>query len=143
MTGPVAAPPSAWPHDRAGLRIEPAVPAWWPRRVRGLRAPRDVAGRLAAVLRGRRTDRLPLPPDDGRPRVVGRHPDADLVLTDPTISRWHARLERDAATGGWLLTDLGSTNGTRVNGWRVDAPQWVRPGDRLTFGLHTVVLSRH
>ena len=101
-----------------------------------------MTGPVAAVLRGPRARRLRLPPDDGRARVVGRHPGADLVLTDPTVSRWHARLERDAATGEWLLTDLGSTNGTLVNGWRVAAPQWVRPGDRLSFGLHTVVLSR-
>lgn len=125
MTGPVALP---------------AVPAWGTRR--GHAGLRDATGRWLEAVKRPRRPRLRLPPDDGRARVVGRHPGADLVLSDPTVSRWHARLERDAATGGWLLTDLGSTNGTRVNGWRVSAPQWVRPGDRLSFGLHTVVLTR-
>jgi pSer/pThr/pTyr-binding forkhead associated (FHA) protein len=48
------------------------------------------------------------------------------------VSRWHARLER--AVGRWVLTDLGSTNGTRLNGWRVQHPVPVQPGDQLSFG---------
>jgi pSer/pThr/pTyr-binding forkhead associated (FHA) protein len=34
----------------------------------------------------------------------------------------------------WLLVDLGSTNGTRLNGWRITRPVAVRPGDRVAFG---------
>ena len=54
------------------------------------------------------------------------------------MSRWHARLER--AADRWILTDLNSTNGTRLNGWRVRDPVLVQAGDRLTFGSAVFVL---
>jgi pSer/pThr/pTyr-binding forkhead associated (FHA) protein len=63
-----------------------------------------------------------------------------MTLTEETVSRWHASLER-ATAGGWLLADLGSTNGTRLNGWRVTSPIPVRPGDMVSFGAATFVLS--
>ena len=64
--------------------------------------------------------------------TIGRDSRCDLLIEDTTVSRWHARLER--AAGRWLLTDLGSTNGTRLNGWRVGQPVPVRAGDLVTFG---------
>lgn len=72
--------------------------------------------------------------------TIGREPDCDMTLADETVSRWHASLERTAA-GGWLLADLGSTNGTRLNGWRVTSGIPVRPGDMVSFGAATYVLS--
>ena len=71
--------------------------------------------------------------------TIGRESACDMTLADDTVSRWHASLERRA--GGWLLADLGSTNGTRLNGWRVNHPTWVRPGDMVSFGSVTFVLS--
>ncbi|HUB38667.1 MAG TPA: DUF1707 and FHA domain-containing protein [Streptosporangiaceae bacterium] len=71
--------------------------------------------------------------------TIGREPACDMTLADDTVSRWHASLERSAA--GWLLADLGSTNGTRLNGWRVNHPTVVRPGDMVSFGGVTFVLS--
>jgi pSer/pThr/pTyr-binding forkhead associated (FHA) protein len=62
-----------------------------------------------------------------------------MTLADETVSRWHASLER--AAGGWLLADLGSMNGTRLNGWRVRAPMPVRPGDMVSFGAVTFLLA--
>ncbi|MBR3159780.1 MAG: ATP-binding cassette domain-containing protein [Atopobiaceae bacterium] len=47
--------------------------------------------------------------------TIGRLPENDLTLPDPTVSARHARLDRDAR-GDWAITDLGSSNGTRVNG---------------------------
>ena len=74
--------------------------------------------------------------------TIGREPACDMMLADETVSRWHASLERSA--GGWLLADLGSTNGTRLNGWRVNHPTRVQPGDMVSFGGLTFVLSdRH
>jgi pSer/pThr/pTyr-binding forkhead associated (FHA) protein len=55
------------------------------------------------------------------------------------VSRWHASLQR--ASGGWLISDLGSTNGTRINGWRVSKPMPVRPGDLVSFGRLTFVVT--
>jgi len=89
-----------------------------------------------------RLPRLTLPRDTTRAHVIGRHPRADLVLGDPSVSRWHADLSVDPATGLWRLRDLGSTNGTRVNGWRIDTAV-VRPGDRVTFGAVVRVLAEH
>ncbi|HUE26807.1 MAG TPA: FHA domain-containing protein [Solirubrobacteraceae bacterium] len=63
--------------------------------------------------------------------IVGRHHACDVVLSDPSVSRRHARLVfRD---GNWVLQDLESTNGTMVNGVRVGRCA-LRPGDRLALG---------
>jgi hypothetical protein len=78
----------------------------------------------------------------GRPQgrfTIGRELACDMTLADETVSRWHACLERSG--GSWLLADLGSTNGTRLNGWRVTGQMPVRPGDMVSFGAATYVLS--
>jgi hypothetical protein len=63
--------------------------------------------------------------------IVGRAPASDLVLDDPSVSRFHARLE---VRGRRIdVRDLDSTNGTRLNGYPVNyAP--VEAGDTITFG---------
>lgn len=79
-------------------------------------------------------------PRGSQPRfTIGREPACDMTLADETVSRWHASLER--AASGWLLADLGSMNGTRLNGWRVTDPVLVRPGDMVSFGAVTYLLS--
>jgi hypothetical protein len=70
--------------------------------------------------------------------TIGREPACDLTLEDLTVSRWHASLMH--ADGSWLLADLGSTNGTRLNGWRVNMPTPVAPGDYVSFGAATFVI---
>ena len=64
--------------------------------------------------------------------VVGRSREADIVLQDPNVSRRHAELRRD--DGGWQIVDLGSTNGIKVNGRRVDSQQ-LSAGDQITIGV--------
>jgi pSer/pThr/pTyr-binding forkhead associated (FHA) protein len=54
------------------------------------------------------------------------------VLPESYVSRRHAELWRDGER--WLLRDLGSSNGTRVNGVRVTEDVEVRPGDRVSLG---------
>lgn len=83
----------------------------------------------------------PAPGPPGRPGIrytIGRDSRCDLLIEDTTVSRWHARLERVAA--GWVLTDLGSTNGTRLNGWRLHHPVPIQPGDQVTFGSARFVM---
>lgn len=65
---------------------------------------------------------------------IGRGADNDLALPVQGVSRFHARLER--GRGGWLLTDVGSTNGTQVNGQPLAKQQshLLYPGDRITMG---------
>lgn len=67
-----------------------------------------------------------------RPLVVGRSPEADVVLEDPYASDFHARLVFQA--GQVRLQDLGSTNGTYVNGERMAAPMSLQPGDQVRIG---------
>lgn len=72
----------------------------------------------------------PLAPDN----TLGANPDNDLVLTDALVSGRHARLRWDGAS--WWVEDLGSTNGTLVNGQRLVAhtAQKIAPGTRLQVG---------
>lgn len=70
--------------------------------------------------------------------VVGRAPDSDITLMDGEVSRHHARLWVEA--GRVHLEDLGSTNGTRLNGEAVEASVEVRAGDRLAMGGHVLKL---
>lgn len=68
--------------------------------------------------------------------VIGRdEASADLVLDDTNVSRRHAELRR--GPDGWTIADLGSTNGTRVNGMRVDEAR-LSSGDTVTLGLITL-----
>jgi S1-C subfamily serine protease len=80
---------------------------------------------------------------------IGRAPSADLVIPDDaaqTISWQHARI--DSSADGIVLHDLKSTNGTYLNGRRVEGPERLRVGDRIQLGqtgptLEVVVLEMH
>lgn len=63
--------------------------------------------------------------------TIGRHPDSNLVLADPNVSRNHAEIRPQGDR--FEIVDLGSTNGTRVNGIRVDT-QVLQDGDEISFG---------
>ena len=68
--------------------------------------------------------------------VIGRSPRADITLDLDGVSRRHAELRRD--DDGWWLKDLGSVNGTLVNGVRLTGPHLLKIGDRVEiehFGL--------
>jgi hypothetical protein len=64
--------------------------------------------------------------------MLGRDVTNDVPLGDAEISRQHARLTR--TPGGMVLEDLGSTNGSFVNGDRLTSPRLLQPGDILGFG---------
>ena len=75
---------------------------------------------------------------DGTPLTIGRAHDNGLVLEDARVSRRHGRLQ--ARYGALVYTDLGSTNGTRVNGIRVDEIV-LGAGDRILLGDTVVVVE--
>jgi len=63
--------------------------------------------------------------------TIGRHPDSNLVLGDPNVSRNHAEIRPQGDQ--YVVVDLGSTNGSRINGVRIDT-QVLQDGDEITFG---------
>jgi hypothetical protein len=73
--------------------------------------------------------RIPLA---SKPVVIGRHPDSDIVLNDANVSRRHAEVR--AAGQGFAISDLQSTNGTRVNGLVVGLDHPLANGDVITIG---------
>jgi len=79
------------------------------------------------------------PPGSGTSFTIGRTHDCDLRIENMSVSRLHAQLNR--VEDGWLLNDLGSHNGTRVNGWLVREPVPVRPGDLIQFGTATFIVQ--
>jgi hypothetical protein len=64
--------------------------------------------------------------------TIGRDVSCDIVVNDSEVSRKHSRIVMQA--GGFLLEDLGSTNGTFVNGQRLMGPHVLRPGEVLMLG---------
>ncbi|MCC6615449.1 MAG: FHA domain-containing protein [Anaerolineae bacterium] len=70
--------------------------------------------------------------------TLGRDITNDIVINDPEVSRHHLRLTRGA--GGFTLEDLGSTNGTFVNGQRLTGARPLRQGDMIGLG-ETVTLA--
>jgi FHA domain len=69
---------------------------------------------------------------------MGRSPDNDVILRDPATSGHHARLERRGET--FWVVDLGSTNGTFVNGESIQEKQ-LNNGDRVTIGQNSIHFS--
>jgi hypothetical protein len=99
------------------------------------------AGRVAEPLEERarsRTDTA-LVLLDGKRMVVGpagvtlgRSRQCDIVVNDSNVSREHAEIRPRG--GSWVLRDLGSTNGSSLNGRRIDGPEVLKPGDEIELG---------
>lgn len=64
--------------------------------------------------------------------IVGRGSDSDIKLDDPNISRMHVQFRVEG--GDWTVSDMGSTNGTRLAGRTVNAPTPLRSGDVIELG---------
>jgi hypothetical protein len=99
----------------------------------------QVIGRISAFPEALRkawqAERLPellLPKPGPHPYTIGRAAGSMLRLTHYTVSRAHAQLRSNA--DGWTLRDLGSSNGTWLNGCRVTGSVAIRPGDQVRFG---------
>lgn len=79
-------------------------------------------------------DRFDLVNDETR---LGRHPESEIMLDDITVSRRHATIERTAE--GYVVSDVGSLNGTYVNQERIDRAV-LQHGDELQVGKFRLVL---
>lgn len=72
--------------------------------------------------------------------AIGRDAGNDISLPDEAASARHAKLE--AEDGAWWIEDLGSTNGTLVNGVRIEKRERLRPGDEIGIGRVLLRLER-
>lgn len=115
---PVKPPAPADPDSGTGV-LGPAAPA------ETSAAPADPVPRAVLVVSGARHEVGP------GPTTLGRSRECDVTVEDPSVSRRHAELQLE--DGAWMLTDLGSTNGTFVGGKRVDRSA-LSGGDRITLG---------
>jgi DNA-binding CsgD family transcriptional regulator len=69
--------------------------------------------------------------------LIGKGSDADLIISDPSVSRRHAKVERIGVA--WSLTDLDSKNGTLVNGKPLSGERVLRDGDEVIMGRTLLV----
>jgi Nif-specific regulatory protein len=72
--------------------------------------------------------------------VLGRSSDCSIQFLDTELSRQHAEVSR-REDGRWIAADLGSRNGTYVNGARIDGPRVLADGDELRIGAHAFVFN--
>ncbi|MFF3398882.1 FHA domain-containing protein [Streptomyces sp. NPDC002659] len=137
-------------HDTFIRRMELALAARRPDELRALTADLNTespwsrrlysaVGRVSAfsvrLRRAWQAEKLPpllLPEPGPYPLRIGRDPGNGLRLSHDTVSRLHAELSRQGSL--WILRDLGSTNGTTVNGRRVTGSVVVHDGDMVGFG---------
>jgi len=88
------------------------------------------------VLSGKQEGKVLTVEKDG---VLGREPTVDYPIDDPTVSRRHAEILR--APDGWRIRDLGSANGTELNGARLIGDRLLREGDVVGLGRATLVFN--
>jgi hypothetical protein len=68
--------------------------------------------------------------------TIGRSRQCDVVVNDANVSRQHAEIRPRG--GSWVLVDLGSTNGSSLNGRRIEGPEVIKPGDEIEVGTSKI-----
>ncbi len=71
--------------------------------------------------------------------VIGRSRQCDIVIDDANVSRRHAEVRLQG--GAWVLSDLGSTNGTVLGGRRIEEPEVIEPGDEIEIGTSVITFE--
>ena len=71
---------------------------------------------------------------------IGRGESMDVVVDNVSVSRRQAEIRQEG--GAWLVRDLGSSNGTFLNGQRVTAERPLHPGDEISFGKFSILFER-
>jgi hypothetical protein len=129
------------PDERPSQQAEQAPPAEESGRTMIYSTANRVAEPLEQRVRARNDTALLLV--DGKRLVVGpagvtigRSRQCDVVLNDPNVSRQHAEIRPRG--GSWVLSDLGSTNGSLLNGRRIEGPEQVKPGDEIEIGTSSI-----
>ncbi|WP_328322208.1 DUF1707 and FHA domain-containing protein [Streptomyces sp. NBC_00388] len=121
------------PAELAALTADLESEAGWSHRLLGaVGRVSAFPGRMRRAWASERLPKLLLPAPGPYPLRIGRDPVNGLRLNHETVSRLHAELGLQA--GVWVLRDLGSANGTTVEGIRVTGAAVVREGDCVGFG---------
>jgi hypothetical protein len=68
--------------------------------------------------------------------TMGRSRQCDVMVDDPNVSRTHAEIRPRG--GSWVITDLSSTNGSRLNGHRLEGSEVLKPGDEIELGTSVI-----
>lgn len=118
--------------DLFGRRVPVVDAAPAPAAPRPSRRAQRAARRVPRILRITQGKQLGLTMDLGESLKIGRSSDCQLILDDDYVSTRHARIYRTEA--GYLIEDLGSTNGTYLNDERLSAPAPFTPSDTLRIG---------
>ncbi|HEX8067316.1 MAG TPA: DUF3662 and FHA domain-containing protein [Thermoleophilaceae bacterium] len=127
LVKPEGEEPADWPDEAPSAGDFGHTMVYSPdREARPLAPPPVAAGRAMLVGEGKRTVL------SGSRVLIGRSRDCDVTLDDPNVSRRHAEMRNE--DGRWVVTDLGSTNGIKVNGGRVEQAV-LEPGDEIALGL--------
>jgi hypothetical protein len=126
----VPAPPAAEREDAGHTMIYSTAA----RIAEPLREPAIVRSQRALLLHDGR--RLLVGPNGA---TIGRSRQSDIVIDDPNVSRQHAEVRPRG--GAWVLTDLGSTNGSRLNGRRITNSEVVQPGDEIEIGTSVITFE--
>ncbi len=71
--------------------------------------------------------------------TIGRGRSSDIVLNDPNVSRQHAEIRPRG--GSWVIADLGSTNGSQLNGRRLEGSEVLRTGDEIELGASMMTFT--
>jgi predicted component of type VI protein secretion system len=71
---------------------------------------------------------------------IGREAGVDIVIDNPGVSRLHAELRKEG--DGWTVTDMGSSNGTFLNGQKISATQLIKAGDEIGLGKYSVLFEK-
>jgi hypothetical protein len=72
--------------------------------------------------------------------IIGRDDGADVLIDNPSVSRRHAEIR--LGDDGWVVEDLGSSNGTFVRGSKIEGPQALGLGDEVGFGKFSIVFGK-
>ena len=72
--------------------------------------------------------------------IIGRDDGADVLIDNPSVSRRHAEIR--LGDDGWVVEDLGSSNGTFLRGSKIDGPQSIGLGDEIGFGKFSIVFGK-
>jgi pSer/pThr/pTyr-binding forkhead associated (FHA) protein len=78
-------------------------------------------------------------PTQGVQLVIGRKSDCDIVIDEPYISGWHAKIEW--RSNHFFLTDIASTNGTLLNGKPISSETWISETDSVQLGEVTLRIA--